>query len=125
LEKVRESLSNVNDIDRIVGKVGLNRANGKDFNALKISLKNTLEIVDQLEKGLGMETFVDKNLMKKLIQSIEKTIADDPPPTLTEGGLIKTGYNAEVDELRSISGDSKSWLSKLKKKKKHVQAFLL
>jgi DNA mismatch repair protein MutS len=118
LEKVRESLSNVNDIDRIVGKVGLNRANGKDFNALKISLKNTLEIVDQLEKGLGMETFVDKNLMKKLIQSIEKTIADDPPPTLTEGGLIKTGYNAEVDELRSISGDSKSWLSKFEEEEK-------
>jgi len=118
LENVREALSNVNDIDRIVGKIGLNRANGRDFNALQVSLKNILDITVVLEKELKMKVDIDKEWMAKLIEDIEETIADDPPPTLTEGGIIKTGFNPDVDELRSISGDSKSWLSKFEEEEK-------
>lgn len=119
LADIRSKLENINDIDRIVGKIGLNRANGRDFNALQISLKNALEISKVLKRELDIQAeAIDKDLLEKLIVSIEKTISDDPPPTIMEGGIIKTGFNPEVDELRSLSGDSKSWLKQFEEDEK-------
>ncbi len=119
LADIRSKLENINDIDRIVGKIGLNRANGRDFNALQISLKNALEISKVLKRELDLQAeAIDKDLLEKLIVSIEKTISDDPPPTIMEGGIIKTGFNTEVDELRSLSGDSKSWLKQFEEDEK-------
>jgi DNA mismatch repair protein MutS len=119
LTDIRSKLENINDIDRIVGKIGLNRANGRDFNALEISLKNALEISEVLKEELDIPTeTIDRSLLEKLIENIEKTITDDPPTTIMEGGIIKTGFNPEVDELRSLSGDSKSWLKQFEEDEK-------
>ena len=111
LETVRGKLENINDIERIVGKIGLNRANGRDFNALGVSLKNAIEILEILKKDLDIPyENIDKEAIDKIIESIDKTISDEPPITIMEGGIIKTGFNTEVDELRSLKGDNKSWL---------------
>lgn len=119
LEKVREKLENINDIERIAGKIGLNRANGRDFNALQLSLKNTMEILDILDKDLKIKNdLIDTQLLNDLIQQIEVTITDDPPTSVTEGGIIKTGFNNEVDELRSLTGDNKSWLKQFEDNEK-------
>ncbi|HAM96568.1 TPA: DNA mismatch repair protein MutS, partial [Patescibacteria group bacterium] len=119
LTDIRSKLENINDIDRIVGKIGLNRANGRDFNALQVSLKNALEISEVLKKELDIATEnIDTPTLEKLITQIEATITDDPPTTITDGGIIKTGFNPEVDELRSLSGDSKSWLKQFEEDEK-------
>ena len=119
LTDIRSKLENINDIDRIVGKIGLNRANGRDFNALQVSLKNALEISETLKKELDILTEnIDTTTLEKLITKIEATITDDPPTTITDGWIIKTGFNPEVDELRSLSGDSKSWLKQFEEDEK-------
>ena len=118
-------LSEISDIERIVGKIGLNRANGKDFKALQYSIENTLKLYDQVKKLKAVSKFIDfksvftgKDSLKELAQQIEETITDNPPNTIIEGELIKTGYNDEVDELRSVSGNSKDWINDFTKAEK-------
>ncbi len=61
---------------------------------------------------------LDRKFCTKLAEKIEETIADDPPITIMEGGIIKTGFNKKVDELRTLSGDSKDWLKELEEKER-------
>jgi DNA mismatch repair protein MutS len=129
LEILRESLKTISDVERIVGKIGLNRANGRDLKALQYSLEASLKIHELLE-GVDAEKKIknslkfnelfifekllngeqNDNALKGLITRIEEIIADNAPNTITEGGIIKTGYNTEIDELRAISTDSKGWV---------------
>lgn len=105
LEKIKEQLSLISDIERIVGKIGLGRVNGRDFISLADSLEAVLEINNILKKYIP-----SANLLKKSIEEIRSAITDEPSVLLTEGRIIKDGYNVEVDELREISGNSKDWI---------------
>jgi DNA mismatch repair protein MutS len=119
LSETRELLSNISDVDRIVGKIGLNRANARDLNALSESL-HKMEIVldcisknESIQKSCSLESLFksdDDNPLGSVKKVIEMSIHQEPPTTITEGGIIKDGFNAEVDELRNISGNSKSWV---------------
>lgn len=111
LSLLREKLEGINDIERIVGKIGLNRANARDIKALESSLSYSEDILNILDKELGINfKTIDRNFNKELIKKISKIIYDDPPVVLTEGGLIKDGFSKEIDELKTLSGDSKNWL---------------
>jgi DNA mismatch repair protein MutS len=119
LEKVIENLSEVNDIERIVGKIGLSRVNARDMKALQESLKNTLNILQVLQKELKVVyKQVDRKLIKELIEKINSTIIENPPLSITEGAIIKDGFNKELDELRSLTGDSKTWIKEFEKEEK-------
>ena len=119
LEEVRERLGEINDIERIVGKIGLGRVNARDMKALQDSLENSLEVLSILKKDLKT-TYkeIDTKIIEGLIEKINKTIKDDPPITIMEGGIIKEGFDKEVDELRSLTGDSKSWIKDFEKEEK-------
>jgi len=119
LEEVREGLEEVNDIERIVGKIGLGRVNARDMKALQVSLENVLEILNVLRKEFEI-TYkgIDTKVIKELAERIGRTIKEDPPTTIMEGGIIKSGFNEEVDELRSLTGDSKSWIKDFEKEEK-------
>ena len=119
LRDVREKLEGINDIERVVGKIGLNRVTPRDIKALQGSLINSDEILEILKKDLNIKyEKLDRKFFTKLAEKIEETIADDPPITIMEGGIIKTGFNKEVDELRTLSGDSKDWLKELEEKER-------
>lgn len=114
LSSVREELSSVSDIERIVGKIGLGRVNARDFNALQTSLDATLRVSELLkDKYIPHIKF-----LKEVVKSIDTAISDNPPTLITEGGVVKDGYNAEVDELRELSGSSKGWLKKFEEEEK-------
>lgn len=118
-EDIRERLEEINDIERIVGKIGLNRVSPRDIKALEVSLKSACEILDILKKKFKKKYVeLDTNLFAKIAEKIEKTIAQDPPLLLTEGGIINAGFNKNVDELRALSGDSKQWLKELEEKER-------
>ncbi len=119
--ELQESLKRVYDIERLVGKLAYGNSNGREMNALKNSLMqipdikklistSNSELLRQLEKNL--DTCED---MAKLIES---SIVDDPPITIKEGGIIKTGYNSEIDEYRKASTDGKTWLLELEQREK-------
>lgn len=119
LNTLRDKLEGINDVERIVGKIGLNRATPRDIKALQVSLMNSGEILEILNRDLDIKyKELDREYFKILAEKIEKTIADDPPITITDAGIIKTGFNKEVDELRSLSGDSKDWLVELEEREK-------
>jgi len=119
LQKVKDNLSNVNDIERIVGKIGLNRVNARDMKALQESLENSVNTLRVLEKELKVDSEdVDKKLIKELIEKISKAIIQEPPLSITEGGIIKGGFNKKVDELRELTGDSKTWIKQFQKEEK-------
>jgi DNA mismatch repair protein MutS len=119
LEEISIQLEEVNDVERIVGKIGLSRANARDMKALEQSLTAILDIDKTLEKDLDQKyKEIDRKFVSSIIKKISDTIVDDPPPSITEGNVIKKGHHREVDELRTISGDSKSWLRDFEKEEK-------
>ena len=119
LNEVREKLDGINDIERIVGKIGLNRVNARDIKALEESLLNSIEILELAEKKLKIkEKDLDRDFFNELAKKINRTFVEDPPLVITEGGIINRGFNDEVDRLRSLSGDSKEWLKEFEEKEK-------
>jgi DNA mismatch repair protein MutS len=114
LNSIREELSTVSDIERIVGKIGLGRVTARDFNALQTSINAVINISKLLKDGY-IENVKE---LSKIADEIDKAIADDPPNTITEGKIIKDGYNKEVDELREIAGDSKGWIKKFEQEER-------
>ncbi|MFQ5650354.1 MAG: DNA mismatch repair protein MutS [bacterium] len=116
LPDLREALSNIGDLERLTSKIVTHRASARDLVALKKSLK----IIPELRQSL--EPFEAQALQKieheldnlePLVQEIEKAIVEDPPLAVTEGGLIKRGYHAPLDELRDISFSGKDWIARL------------
>ena len=119
LDLVREKLEGINDIERIVGKIGLNRVNARDLKALQVSLENSLDILDELSNPLKIKySELDNEFYKELVKKISKFIVDNPPNTISEGGIIREGYSKEVDELKSLSMNSKIWLKEFEEKER-------
>lgn len=118
-EDIRENLEGIYDLERLNGKVSLGRANARDLIALKASILKLPSIKERLKGAIsdllsdiahGLDTLDD------IAQIIETAINDDPPVSLREGGLIREGYNPELDELISITRHGKKWISELERK---------
>ena len=110
-EEIREKLKDIYDIERIIGKLLLETINGRDFIALKQSIRSSLELYKMLK---GHELFkIDAEKLIEVYNIIEKTIVEDPPFSIREGGIIKDGYNKELDELRDISNHGKDYIIKI------------
>jgi len=113
---LRQELSNSIDLERMVAKVSL----GKILPRELISLKNTLREIPVIKFSLknvltDQLKMIHQNLdeIPELIEEIDRTIVDEPPISIGEGGLIKPGYNPELDELRDLTTNGKDWMSKL------------
>ncbi len=106
-------LNKVYDIERLTTKITNNSVNARDYLALKESLYNIPEINQILKDSQTSFLNVFKNERKelqKLAQIIEQTIADEPPTTIKEGGIIKTGVSEELDYQRNLLTNGENWL---------------
>lgn len=119
--QVIDNLKKIYDIERLIGKISYGNANGRDM----ISLKNSLKQLPSIKKILqDVKSPMLKKLEKELDELtdvcnlIDKAIVEEPPISVKEGGLIKKGYNQEVDELKNATTDGKSWLMKLEAREK-------
>ncbi|MFY9547330.1 DNA mismatch repair protein MutS [Miniphocaeibacter sp.] len=103
-ELLTNSLKDIYDLDRIVGKLSYGRANGRDLIALKLSISKIPNIIKDLEET---NDIVLKKLAKEIdslediCSLIDKAIIDEPPLTITEGNLIKIGFNEDLDIIRN------------------------
>jgi DNA mismatch repair protein MutS len=120
LDSLRENLSEINDIERIVGKIGLNRVNGRDLKALQFSLESIISLKEQLKQIPMVVSKLNEydTLIKELVSKIEECIVDSPSTSITEGGIIKESFNDQVKELRDLSGNSKGWIKEFEKQEK-------
>ena len=108
-----ESLKKVYDIERLAGKISYGSANGRDL----ISLKNSIKQLPGIKKVL---TGVNCKMLKEICdgldtlddiyESIEKSIVDEPPIGVKDGGIIKFGYDEEIDKLKTATTDGKKWI---------------
>ena len=114
-DKLREELFNVYDIERLCGKLVNGQFNARDMLQLKKSLKVLPEIKDIINK-LGFN--YELNTHKEIYDLLEESIYEEPPITLKEGYLIKTGYNKELDELKDIRSGGKKFIASFESKLK-------
>jgi len=115
-EALREALQHVGDLERLAGKIATARATPRDIVAVKQTLQRIPGIVDSLNR-VACETLSglaeELTACPSIVQRIEDALVDEPPAKLSDGGLIREGYDAELDELRSIAHDGKSWMTEL------------
>ncbi|MBQ9561866.1 MAG: DNA mismatch repair protein MutS [Lachnospiraceae bacterium] len=118
-DEIREYLGPVYDLERLMGRVSLRTANARDFIALSGSLAMIPPIKMLLEEVSGAllaQTNEELDAMEDLRELIERAIVEEPPLSLREGGFIRDGYSEEVDRLRSLSKNGKSWIALIEEK---------
>jgi len=109
----REELGEISDLERLAAKISTARANARDLAGLASSLRPVAPLSTLLEpcKSAALTALAaELDPLEDLVATIEQTLADDLPPTIKEGGLIREGVSDELDELRSIARDGKSWM---------------
>ena len=108
-------LDEVYDLERLSGRISYGNLNARDLLQLKRSLKvlpDIKNILNEIEFYKTIDTFED------LYNLLEMSIEEDPPISIKEGGIIKKGYNSELDELRSISSGSKDFILNIEKEER-------
>jgi DNA mismatch repair protein MutS len=114
-EEVREICSDVLDIERLAAKIATGRAHARDLAGLGGSLAVAGPLRAKMENvysALLGELRARIDPLDDVVQRIARTLVDDPPLALREGGLARAGFSAELDELRNIAGDGKSWMAR-------------
>jgi len=114
-----ERLSMIRDIERIIIRIDSGSGNARDMVAIAQSLR-TIPLLREVIEDHEVEKLADLAEMlvpqSELLTLIDDTIIDEPPVTIKEGGIIKSGYSEELDELRSISADGRKWLAEYQAK---------
>ena len=117
---LEEELKSLSDVERLAGKIAVKTANARDL----IALKDSLEKLPSLKKKLeGTRSKMIKGIsslpdLGVIVDKINTSIVADPPPQISGGGIIRDGYNSELDELKSVSRGGKEWLAQLESKER-------
>jgi DNA mismatch repair protein MutS len=124
---LRESLKavfrEIYDIERIISRVSYGNANARDLISLKRSLMQVEELRGVLkncrsEKLKNARRALKSSNFAEVVALVERSILEEPPVTVKEGGLIKEGFNAELDELRKIKHEGRKWLAEFEEHEK-------
>ena len=118
-EDLREKLEDIYDLERLLGKIIFGSENGKDLTALKKTIKSAVEIM----KILGNTDFfkdIDANILFECYKIIDDSINEDAPFSVREGGIIKSGYSEELDEIRNIMNSGKDFLLDIEQREREA-----
>jgi DNA mismatch repair protein MutS len=121
LDETRGALEGILDIERLLSKVVLGTASPRDVGALRSCaglLPGVRKAITALKAGRFAELAVRFDLLTDVHDLLSGAIVDDPPPVLADGGVIRAGYHAELDELRALSKDSKSLLAAIESRER-------
>ena len=121
--EIIDSLKRVYDIERLIGKISYGNANGRDLISLKNSLGQLPDlklILRKCNSKLLKELYEELDELKDVHKLIDESIVEEPPISVKEGGLIKLGYNDEIDEYKTATTDGKKWIVELEAKEKEA-----
>ena len=116
-----ENLKKVYDIERLAGKIAYGNSNGRDMISLKNSLKKLPEVKNVLKNAksnLLVNLYTNLDELKDICELIDKAIVEEPPMSIKEGGIIKLGYNEEIDILKKATTEGKNWILQLEAEEK-------
>ena len=119
--KLRDGLHDVQDLERLSGRVASRSATPRDLAAVKHTLR-ALEVVrgelQPCRSDLLAELRSGLNPVPEVVELVERAVVDEPPATVRGGGLVRAGFDAELDTLASIRGNAKGWISELQHKER-------
>ena len=120
-EELREYLSPVYDLERLIGRISYQTANPRDLIAFKTSLgmlPHLKTLLMDFQSPLLQEIRNDLDVLPDLYELIESSVLEEPPVTIREGNIIKDGYHEEVDRFRKAKTEGKSWLAEIETKER-------
>ena len=121
LDEIRNFLSNIQDMERLMTRIVYKTANGRDLRALSSTISNIKPIKELLSNSNSSylkEIYSQIDYLDDLYKLIDEAISEDPPVSIREGKIIKKGYNKDVDELNLILTDGKGWLAQIEAREK-------
>ncbi len=122
-DAVRESLTGINDIERLMTRIVYGTANAKELKSLQLTIEKLPEIKDILCKSSSVllnDIYSHIDLLEDVRELIDHAIVDEPPFSVREGNLIKAGYNEEVDALKSIMTDGAGIIASIENEQREL-----
>ncbi|WP_425415498.1 DNA mismatch repair protein MutS [Paenibacillus borealis] len=122
-EDLRGALKEIYDLERLVGRIAFGSANGRDMNALKLSLAQIPALKEMcLTSGSATLREIGASMddCSELREDIERAIVEDAPVSVRDGGIIRGGYHERLDELREASSSGKRWIAELEAKERQA-----
>ncbi|WP_321170100.1 DNA mismatch repair protein MutS [Halobaculum magnesiiphilum] len=118
-EAVRDALSAAYDLERLAGRISRGRANARDLR----SLYDTLAAVPDIREAIGgvdalAEVRGDLDPLDDLRELIDEAVVEEPPQEITEGGVIRAGYDGELDEIRTTAREGREWIANLEERER-------
>ena len=123
LDEIRDLLRNVKDIERLMTRVIYSTANARVLRTLSDTfscLPDVKSLVGLFKTGAMKEIFSDMDELLDVRELIENSIVDEPPFSVREGGMIRKGYNAEIDELRNIMDNGKGIIAEIEAREQEI-----
>jgi len=120
--ELRDVLKEMGDLERIAGKISLKSANPRDLVHLRSSaeqIPSLLKLLQGIETELGIK-IREMDDLSYVAHAIKSVIVDSPPWNIRDGGVIRDGYNEELDELRSISRSGKEWIASIEAREREA-----
>ena len=120
-DAIQEHLKEVFDLERILSRLEVGSANARDLVSLRASLNALPPLKERLQEaraGLLQKLSASIQLHQKIRDTLAAAIVDDPPFTIREGGMIRDGYDLELDELHNIARNNSAWMAGFEQKTK-------
>ncbi|MBI5476490.1 MAG: DNA mismatch repair protein MutS [Ignavibacteriales bacterium] len=117
-KKTMTTLSEIGDLERLISKICTNRANPREVVSLKTMLSHISHLITHIQRAESISLSKIRGELQPLpnvIHQISDALDDDPSLSLADGGVIKKGYNKELDEIRELTFSGKSWIANLQK----------
>ena len=121
--EIAELLKKVYDIERLAGKISYGSVNGRELISLKNSAKQLPEIkkvISSTNSKMLKDLYDSLDELQDIYELIEESIIEEPPITIKEGGIIKLGYNEEIDKLKTATTQGKNWLLDLETREREA-----
>ena len=118
---IRDSMNSIYDLERLTMKVSYRTANPRDLISFKTSIQYLPYIKDilaQFSKGVLAKMAESLDTLEDLHELLESSIEEDPPIPIKEGGIIKEGFDEEIDHLKKAKTDGKTWLAELEERER-------
>ncbi|MCC6738326.1 MAG: DNA mismatch repair protein MutS [Planctomycetia bacterium] len=114
-QELQAAMRRMGDLERLAARIGSGRANARDLAGVAVTLQQVPELKDALataKAALTTDVAATLDPQEDLAATLVKALADDPPLQLKDGGLIRDGFDAELDRLRSLQRDGQSWIAR-------------